>query len=111
MTDLSITNDFIEDKNAKSLSFFSTRDVVKVDDHLIDRLLEESAKRGNCDARLCLHMSPEADFHQMIILQWKGHYYRPHKHLGKGDSYQTIRGKLGIFIFDDDGDVTDREVL
>ena len=63
------------------------------------------------DIRICLHDSPEAEFHEMIILQYGGKYSRPHKHPVKGESYHIIEGSMAAFVFDDSGQVMDANVL
>lgn len=107
MVDFFSSGDVIQDKNAKSLSYYFTKDVVRIDRHIVDQLVEESARNGNCNARICLHTSPTDNFHEMIILQRKGRYYRPHKHLTKGESYHVIEGAMATFVFDEGGSVVD----
>jgi cupin fold WbuC family metalloprotein len=43
----------------------------------------------------------------MIIVHKKDHFYRPHKHLLKGEAYHMIEGELMVFIFDDKGQVVE----
>ncbi len=99
------------DKNAKSLSYFCTKDLVLIKRDIIKQLIEESDRDGACDIRLSLHKSPAKDFHNMIILQRKENYYRVHKHENKAEAYQMIEGRMAIFIFDDIGDIIDSHVL
>jgi cupin fold WbuC family metalloprotein len=97
------------DPDARTLSFYVTRGSVAVDDVLIERLVAEADRAGG-DARISLHQSPGDDFHQMVILQRQGRYFRPHRHAGKGESHHIIRGAIGVLVFDDDGNVTARFV-
>jgi len=55
--------------------------------------------------RLCLHESPDAAFHEMIVLERKGNWHRSHRHPAKGESYHIIEGKLAAITFDDGGTV------
>ena len=105
MANIFSSADVIQDKNAKSLSYYFTKDVARIDREIVNQLVEESARNGNCNARICLHTSPTANFHEMIILEYRGRYYRPHKHLHKGESCHIIEGKVAMFVFNDDGSV------
>lgn len=100
------TLNVIQDKNAKSLSYYCTKSVVQIDKTTITQLVDESAKHMSSNARICLHSSPDADFHEMIIVEYKGHYYRPHKHLHKGESCHIIEGEVAMFVFNDDGSIS-----
>ena len=100
-----------QDPNAKSLSFFCIKDRVMISRDIMDQLVEESKKNGDCDIRISLHKSPDDDFHNMIILQNKNKYYRPHRHQKKVEVYQIIEGKMALFIFNDDGEVIESDVL
>lgn len=100
-----------EDTTAKTVAFLCRREPVRVDQRLIGELKAVSSQRGGANVRLCLHDSPEALFHEMIILERAGKYYRPHKHLAKGESYHIIEGELGVCVFDEQGAVADACVL
>lgn len=100
-----------QDKNAKTMSFYCTKDLVMINRDIVSQLVEESKKNGGCDIRISLHKSSLEDFHNMIILQNKNNYYRPHRHQRKVESYQMIHGKMVIFIFNDDGVVIESTTL
>lgn len=95
----------------KTLSFFATDPTQIVDRAVIEELLAESRARGRCNARVCLHDSPEAAFHQMIILEWEDSYFPPHRHPTKGESIHIIQGQLAMVTFDQAGDVQISTVL
>lgn len=97
--------------DARSLTFFCIDDMVGVDEALIDELVDVSERNGRCNARICLHRGPDADFHEMVILEHKGFYYPPHRHALKGESSHIIRGQLACFCFDDHGEVLRHSVL
>ena len=111
MVDLAKEIGVIRDRTALSWSYYCTEDVVSIDDEIVEQLLAVSKQNGHCDARICLHSGPESNFHEAIILQHRGHYYRPHIHLNKGESCHIIRGKVCFFVFNDDGTVADRQVV
>lgn len=111
MVNLSKEIGVIQDKEARSLSFYCTEDTVEIDDDIIDQLVEISNRNGNCDARISLHTDPGDNFHDMIILQHSGRYLRPHRHTAKGETCHIIRGAVAFFVFDDDGSVAEASII
>jgi len=103
--------ELINDNKARSMSFFCKNDIVSIDSQTIDLLIQESRKHQSCDVRISLHKSPEETFHNMIILQNKGNYYRPHKHTNKEETYHIINGKMIAFIFNDHGEILQFDAL
>ena len=101
----------VEDKGAKTVAFFCRNLPVVIDARLIEELKNVSRLRNDSNVRICLHDGPDASHHDMIALERRGRYYRPHKHARKGDTFHMIEGKLGIFSFDVDGNVTDAVVI
>jgi len=87
--------------------YFCLQKPVRVDRDLIDKLKQISVDRGHQNMRLCLHENADASFHDMIILEYQNVYNRPHKHASKGETYHMIEGTQGLFIFDQNGTVTD----
>lgn len=75
------------------------------------RELKDVAQREDTDIRICLHSSPDASYHDMIVLQRRGLYQRPHRHHNKGETWHVIEGEIGAFVFDDDGNVVDAQRL
>lgn len=99
------------DEDGKSPAFFCKKYPVKVNDNLLAELETVSEEFGGQNVRFCLHESPASPFHDMIILERKGKYYPPHKHLTKGESFHIVKGKLAVFTFNDLGDITDACLL
>ena len=99
------------DDNGRTPAYFCKRNPVKINAELIAELKSESARLGNRNLRLCLHENSDAPFHEMVILEYKGRFYRPHKHLLKAESYHIIEGKMAAFVFDEDGNVIDSNIL
>jgi cupin fold WbuC family metalloprotein len=97
----------VQDKNARSLSFFCKREVVSLSRDVMNEL-KKIASEENKDIRVSMHQSPSSDLHNMIILQHKGTYVRPHKHLIKAEAYQLIEGTQSVLIFDEAGNVIDK---
>ncbi len=102
---------FREDVGARSLSYYSLDPTVGVDERMIDTLVAESERAGGVNARVCLHTSPESNFHEMIILERQGYYFPPHRHTNKAQSCNILRGEAAVFVFDDDGKVKRVSVL
>ena len=97
---------FTCDPTARSLAFYASHEPLSIDVKAIEALKSASREAGNGNARLCLHIGPDAPFHEMIVLEHAGRYYRPHKHLSKGESCRIIEGELLFVIFDEDGKVS-----
>jgi len=57
--------------------------------------------------RVCTHNSTNNTLHEMLIVHSRNAYVRPHKHLGKPESFHIIEGKADIVVFDEDGKVRD----
>ncbi|MFN7562081.1 MAG: WbuC family cupin fold metalloprotein [Prosthecobacter sp.] len=54
-------------------------------------------------ARLCLHRSNDDPVHEMLIVLCGGVYIRPHRHLGKPESFHLLEGEVSAIFFNDDG--------
>lgn len=59
--------------------------------------------------RLCTHNSPEDALHEMFIVHTNETYVRPHKHIGKAESFSILEGETDLVLFEDDGTV--REIV
>lgn len=57
--------------------------------------------------RLCVHRDLSDPVHEMVIVQPKGAYVRPHKHVGKEESFHLIEGAVTVVLFGDDEAVRD----
>ena len=102
---------FRKDVGARSLSYYSLDATVGIDERLIDTLVAESERAGGVNARVCLHTAPESNFHEMIILEYAGYYFPPHRHTNKAQSCNILRGQAAVFVFDDAGAVKRFSVL
>jgi len=99
------------DEAARSEAFFCRHLPVKVGWALYDELKAYAAHNDHGDVRLCLHPAPDAGHHDMILLLHHGNYYRPHKHMARGEAFQMIEGRLGVLSFSDTGAIEDATVL
>jgi cupin fold WbuC family metalloprotein len=80
--------------------------IVAVSANDIKDLKQKQEKTARQRIRLCAHQQIEDSLHEMLIVHTKDTYVRPHKHLGKSESYHAIEGCFDLVIFDDTGHVT-----
>lgn len=55
--------------------------------------------------RLCMHRSPEDSLQEMLIVHTKDTYVRPHKHVGRVESFSVLEGIVDVILFEEDGAV------
>jgi cupin fold WbuC family metalloprotein len=72
---------------------------------LVKELAEASERRR---ARLCLHRAESDPVHEMLIALRVDGYVRPHKHVGRGESFHVVEGAADVVLFDDVGRVVER---
>lgn len=61
--------------------------------------LDSSRQRS----RVCAHRKVADKVHEMLISLTRDAYIRPHRHLGKSESFHVIEGLIDVVIFDDMG--------
>ena len=98
------------DPEAKSIGFFAKGPNSRVDEALLLEIKAMALKTGE-NTRISLHPNTDASFHEMVIFQHREKIYLPKKHKNKDKSFHFIEGKIALFIFDDDGHVTDSCIL
>lgn len=54
---------------------------------------------------MCTHRNTEDLLHEMFIVHARDTYIRPHKHLGKPESFHVIEGTVDVIVFEEDGSV------
>lgn len=94
----------IEDKKAKTKSYF-LKDNYGLFDKSLLKFMIFSYKKYKKDLRICLHKNISARHHDMIILQQKKNFYKPHKHKKKGETYHLISGKMCCVMFTESGKI------
>jgi len=95
-----------EDPQAKTAAFFCCTEAVAIDLQTLGDLKAVSDARGRVSTRICLHVDPADELHQMIVLHRSGSYHRPHMHRQKHEGYHIIQGRMLIACFDDTGAIT-----
>ena len=81
--------------------------IVKVDQQDIAFLKEQASHNPRQRIRLCAHRDVADTLHEMLIIHAKNTYVRPHKHVGKSESFHVIEGIVDVVLFDEAGAVTD----
>ncbi len=81
--------------------------IVTVDAGAIDELKRGAERNPRRRIRLCAHEGIDDRLHEMLIVHERGCYVRPHKHIGKSESFHVIEGDVDVVIFDDAGAVTE----
>lgn len=94
----------IEDKKAKTKSYF-LKDNYGLFNNKLLKFMIFSYKKYKKDLRICLHKKISAKHHDMIILQQKKNFYKPHKHKKKGETYHIILGKMCCVMFTESGKI------
>jgi cupin fold WbuC family metalloprotein len=94
----------IEDKKAKSRSFFLNNEEHHFSKKHLNFLVN-FYKKNKTNIRICLHKNKNSRHHDMIILLQNKNFYEPHKHLKKGETYHIIKGSMIYVGFSNKGDI------
>jgi cupin fold WbuC family metalloprotein len=81
--------------------------IVTVDSAAVEALIRDAAQNPRRRIRLCTHRNVDDAVHEMLIVHERSCYVRPHKHLGKSESFHVVEGEVDVVVFDDQGSVTD----
>lgn len=95
----------VQDVRAKGLSFFTAQCPAVIGEELYQEMRELNRHSPQRNIRVCLHSGADARHHDMIILQPKHAYIRPHHHPDKSETIHIIEGELGIIRFGAQGDI------
>jgi cupin fold WbuC family metalloprotein len=82
-----------------------------VDSGIIDELKRAADASPLKRARLCLHRANEDPVHEMLIVLAGDVYIRPHRHLGKPESFHLLEGEVSALFFNDEGEPEREERL
>lgn len=80
---------------------------LQIDRAEIEMLKAHASRSPRHRARICAHHENKNRIHEMLIVLTDEVYIRPHKHLGKSESYHIIEGAASVIYFDDDGEIAD----
>jgi cupin fold WbuC family metalloprotein len=87
--------------------FYSGDSIIKVRQNDINQLKQFALQTLRKRSRLCTHKDIYSSVHEMLIVHEKDIYIRPHKHMGKSESFHVIEGEADIVTFSDDGVILD----
>ncbi len=85
----------------------ATEPIVRVGAEDIRVLKERALKNPRRRIRICAHKDTADRLHEMLIIHTSDTYVRPHKHLGKSESFHVIEGTVDVVLFDETGGVTE----
>ncbi len=81
--------------------------IVKLGRDEMDALKQALADAPRGRTRLCAHRDVGDALHEMLIALKRDVYIRPHKHLGKSESFHVIEGIADVVVFDDSGTIAE----
>ena len=85
----------------------TTDNLVFHDKKIIEKLKVLARKSPIKRSRICLHKSLKDNTNEMIIALMKDSYIPPHIHPNsKSESYHVIEGKMKVFIFNKNGQIS-----
>lgn len=87
--------------------FVADQPIVRLGESDIAFLKRQALSNARQRARICAHTANEDTLHEMIIGMSKSCYIRPHKHLGKSESFHVVEGEVDVVIVSDEGSVQD----
>jgi len=79
--------------------------IIKVTSEDIHWLKNKAGQNERKRIRLCAHRNIEDSVHEMLIVHARDTYIRPHKHLGKSESFHVVEGMADVILFHDDGNI------
>ena len=81
--------------------------IVTVDAAAVADLKRAAEGNARKRIRVCAHRGVGDRLHEMLIVHEFNTYVRPHKHLGKSESFHVIEGDVDVVIFADDGQISE----
>ncbi len=97
----------IHAKRESAEVLYASDDVVTVSREQVGELVDASRTAPRERIRLCTHRATTDTIHEMLIVHKAGMYVRPHKHIGKAESFHVIEGRVDVVLFNEAGAVSD----
>src|SRR5207247_7893851 len=72
--------------------------VITVDAEDVAQLKREAQRNPRRRVRLCAHGGIDDSLHEMLIVHANNTYVRPHRHLGKSESFHVIEGDVEVVL-------------
>jgi cupin fold WbuC family metalloprotein len=86
--------------------FYAEGEIVTFAAADLEFLRQQTLRNPRKRARLCVHRDVSDSLHEMIIVNARDTYVRPHKNTAKPKSFQMLEGMMEVVVFDDAGNVT-----
>lgn len=87
--------------------FVAASPIVQLGREEIDFLKEKASCALRKRARICAHRDDGETIHEMIIAIASSSYIRPHRHVGKSESFHVIDGEVDVVILSEKGEIED----
>jgi cupin fold WbuC family metalloprotein len=87
--------------------YYAEGPIVKVGRADMEFLKQAAQGTRRKRVRLCAHRGIEDQLHEMLIIHERSAYVRPHRHLGKAESFHLIEGRVDVVFFDEAGGIRD----
>ena len=87
--------------------------MLNIDQNLLDRISAEALENPRLRKNFNLHPGDDFCCHRLLNAMEPGSYIRPHRHLdpAKDESMVMVRGRMGVLIFDDVGNVVNHVII
>ena len=86
---------------------YADEPIVRIDKIALEDLKNRAKKNKRKRIRICSHSGIDDKVHEMLIVHTQDTYVRPHKHLGKSESFHIVEGLGNVIIFSDEGVIRD----
>jgi len=89
------------------------REMRIIDQKMLDQLIAEAQASPRRRKNLNFHASDDFCCHRLLNAMEPDSYIRPHRHLDplKDESMVMVRGRMGVLIFDDSGNVVRQAII
>ncbi len=95
------------DLQSAEVLYAKDSEIIKLKNSQVTQLISMSNQNERKRIRICTHRGPGELLHEMIIVHAKGTYVRPHKHLGRSESFHVISGRADVIVLDDFAEIVD----
>jgi cupin fold WbuC family metalloprotein len=87
--------------------------MIKIDDSFLDETSAKAKVLPRLRMNYNFHPNHEDPLHRMLNAMEPGTYIHPHKHENpdKFEIFLALRGRFAVFIFDENGNITDHAIL
>ena len=87
--------------------FIALDSIVKIGQNELAFVKQQASANQRKRARICAHKTDDDALHEMLIAISAKSYIRPHRHLGKSESFHIVDGIVDVVVFDDLGEIVE----